>query len=1034
MGVYSTQLYKLLPQHARFLDDRGILRHFCDAIQPEIDQLYGIVRNQARYYDPQLTDDRFLDFLQQFVGGAIRDGKWLGIGLDPDWPGYYKRQVIPELWQYWQLKGTERGVRQAINLWLRLEQAKTSKVYIRLPLSKFPTEAPNSWFSWGDCYDSHLFQDYEDRLFFGAGDAPGVEYRPDYYTVRNTSWLWEWGDIVPEGVGVLAPTPSTTKLAKWDAPPPSASTEPYPVDFGISWSDRTLSSFLAPLINDEASHLGARRPWQHLFLNEFDWNKTFPNVLELNPEIYPALAVPTTFGWLEDIRHIKPLILIEHKDAPQYRFSTEIEIDGMQYGILDTVGATPGSIKGSSLYEPAPPSYAKNYPDYDPIYEAGDWWPFPVIDPYYTTEYEEIKAEFGVWIPDYWDGMWWASAITSSQQGILVSELKTPFFGFVESDGNEYLSAMVMFEPPLTLEQRTNLSYQLAELTTKDIYPSSGYQAGSVEEGEYFTAVVTPIISGLSDGSYQIAEVTEGELFPLSSYQPGLITEGSVVASYQGFAPAIVSFQYPPEPIYELAEVDEGDDYPAIDYQSGLVISDEIYALPIIDVFPIDLSDFQLADSLNRPPGEEWYLPWGTYIDRHKIEVFHPGSGCNPGIEIELDVDEIPVIDLGGYLEGANQLLFDNPPQLEPPVKIAEYISPLDDGWEYYRQPVPDLGAIYKNVPPPIDISAIDMDIELELPAIDRERVQLCNVFKRWSTGEILRWEEYKEEIPQSERDLFEIYPMLARASSLDNWQAVVETSDEIYLLRPTTAFWRNTETVRGEEEYFLSEHLGRKFYGKTRLGYAYASRSQSFSFEEEMTNLHLEFVFRPKRGEVVRSLTLWLDGQQVHSQFFYDSLNFPVEACYGFKFFLPFTLPTGATNPDDNLAILDILPGLRDRLVKLQKLIPAEVVSQELLEEIETVYEQPVTIDGLRTTMTQIQGTLDRLLASPNLGDLHHTEIIKSPTLQVTVRHGLGKEPSVTFMSDDGFDAEIDVWRSLDANTVRVLFTKPAQGRLFFN
>lgn len=936
MGVYSTQLYKLLPQYARFLDDRGMLKHVCEAIQPEIDQLYSIVRNQARYYDPQLTDDRFLDFLQQFVGGAVQDGKWLGIGLNPNWPGYYKRQVIPELWQYWQIKGTERGVRQAINLWLQLEQAKTSKVYIRLPLSKVPSEAPNSWFSWGDCYDSHLFQDYEDRLFFGAGDAPGVEHRPDYFTVRNTSWLWEWGDIVPESGDAIAPSLSlsTVKLAQWDAPRPSSTPEPYPVEFGIGWSDRTLDSFLAPIINDESSHLGARRPWQHLFLNEFDWNKTFPDIIELNPEVYPALAVPTTFGWLEDVRHIKPLILIEEEDAPQYRITTEMEIDGMQYGVLDVVRKNPGSIPGSSLYKPDSPSYAQNYPDYDPIYEAGDWWPFPVIDPYSTTEYEEIAAEFGVWVPDYWQGMWWASAISSNQQGILLPEITVPLLGANQRDQRlDYLSALVEAQQQ-------------------------------------------------ADAVYQSAVVVDGDI-SITGYQSAVVSETVVTEDSQ---------------------------------------------IHTIEVFAIDLSDFQMADSLRRPPGEWWYLPWGTYISKRPIQVYHPGSGCNPGIEVEIEAFEIPAIDLGESQIGTNQLLFNEPPQLEPPVKIAEYVSLLDAGWEYYRQPEPGLGSIYKNVPPPIDIHTIDMDITLDVPVVDRERVQLCNVFKRWSTGEILRLEEYKEEIPKEERDLFDTYPLLAKASVMENWQAVVETNDEIYVLKPTTAFWRNTETIRGEEEYFLSEHLGRKFYGQTR--------SQSFSFEDEMTNLHVEFVFRPKRGETVRSLTLWLDNQQVHSQSFYDSLSFPAEACYGFKFFIPFTLPTGATNPDDNLAILDILPGLRDRLVKLQQLVPAQVITQELelLEEIETVREQPVTIQGLRTTMNQIQGTLDRLLRSPRLGDLHHTEIIKSPTIQVTVRHGLGKEPAVTFTPDDGFDAEIEVYRPLDMNTVRVTFTKPAQGRLFFN
>lgn len=985
MGVYSTELYKLLPQYARFLDDRGILRHFCDAVQPEIDQLYSIVRNQARYFDPQLTDERFLDFLQQLVGGAIQGGKWLGIGLDPNWPGFYKREVIPELWTYWQIKGTERGVRQALNLWLRLKQAKTSKVYIRLPLSKIPTEAPNSWYAWGDCYDSHLFQDYEDRLFFGAGDAPGVEHRPDYFTVHNTNWFWEWGDPVPETAGVItAPTPSSAKLAQWDFPRPTSAPEPYPVNFGIGWSDRILSSFGAPLVNDEASHLGARRPWQHLFLNEFDWNKAFPNVIELNPEIYPVLAVPTTFGWLEDIRDIKPLILIEEENAPQYRTTTEMELDGMQYGVLDTVGKIPGSVPGSSLYKPAPPSYAQNYPEYDPIYEAGDWWPFPVQDPYYTTEYQKVVADFGTWLPDRWDGMWWASAITSNQQGILTSEIQVPILGLRGQD--------------------------------------DGFESALIIPGEQDDPVV---VGQQPELTYQLAQVIQGDTYSASDYQPAIIADTLTQVDEQGYAAAVFTFETEAIPTYQLARVaQESGSLPG--YQPGLVVDTvaQDYQLHAIDVFSIDLSHFSMADSLGRLPGEWWYLPWGTYTENQPIQVFHPGSGCNPGIEIELESFELPVMDMGESQPGTNQLLFGEPPQLEPPAKIAEYVSPYSQGWEYYRQPDPELGLMYGNAP--IDMPAINMDITLEVPAVDRRRVRLCNVFKRWSTGEILRWEEYKEEIPVQERDLSEIYPLLAKASVLENWQAVVETNDEIYLLKPITAFWRNTETVRGEEEYFLSEHLGRRFYGKTR--------SQSFSFQDEMTNLHLEFVFRPKRQEIVRSVTLWLDGQRVHYQSFYDSLNFPVEACYGFKFFMPFTLPTGATSPDDNLAILDILPELRDRLIKLQQLIPTKVVSQELLEEIESVYEQPITVEGLRTTMTQIQGTLDKLLSSPRLGDLHHTEIIKSPAIMVVVRHGLGKEPAVTFMSDDGFDAEIEVYRPLDANTVRVTFTKPAQGRLFFN
>ncbi len=865
MGVYSTKLYDLLPQYARYLDDRGILQHFCSAIQPEIDYLYSIIRNQSRYYDPRLTDDRFLDFLQQFVGGATDDDKWLGIGLNPEWSGYHKRRVIEELWTYWQIKGTERGIRKAIALWLQQDQARTSKVYIRLPLSKFPTEAPNSWFAWGDAYDSHLCQDYEDRQFFGAGDFPGVEYRPDYFTARSPIYLWEWGDLIPDSEPLPLAQELDWTMARWDAPRVKT-LETYPVEFGIGWSDRFLSSELAPLVNDEASHLGARRPWQHLFLDQFQWNQVFHDIFDLNPQIYPALAVPTTFGWLELSNYIKPLLLIEDEKTPQYRTFTEIEIDGAQFGVLsDSSTTTPGTVPGSTLHKEPKPSYATHYPNYDPIYEAGDWWPFQVQDAYDEIQYRQEVSHFGVWSPDWWDGMWWGSAISPSDQGLLV--------------------------------------------------PSAPDEIGELE-----------------------VEVLE-------------------------------------------------------------------LAVPTIN-----LDRINFGDAWGRPAAELWYLPWGEHIEQVPYVVHHPGSGCAPGLIAEIDEGMIlPTIDLGGTDIGTNLVLSGDPPAIDV-LQIANYFG--YDSYEYYRKPDEDVRPVYI-FSSPIAVPEISMPLTIEVPAIDRTRVQLCNVFKNWSTGEILRLEDYKEEVSVAERGLFEVYPLIESASNMDNWQLLVEAVDEIYVLKPTTAFWRNTFTVRGEEEYFLSEYLGRKFYGGTR--------SQFFSFEQGHTNLHLEFVFRPKKYEKVRAVSLYLNDEQVAYQSHYEPLNFPVDGCYGFKLFVPFTLPTGATRPDDELAIIDILPGLREQFEKLTG---------------EGMYDQSLNMEGLRATMTQIRDGLATLIARPvGDGDLNYQYAIESPALQLKVRHGLGKQPSVTFSADDGYDAEIDVYRDpTDKSTVVVYFSKPAKGILYFN
>ena len=46
--------------------------------------------------------------------------------------------------------------------------------------------------------------------------------------------------------------------------------------------------------------------------------------------------------------------------------------------------------------------------------------------------------------------------------------------------------------------------------------------------------------------------------------------------------------------------------------------------------------------------------------------------------------------------------------------------------------------------------------------------------------------------LPEAELDLFDEYSILSKVSRGDNWQLLVETSEEIYVLHPSTMFWSN--------------------------------------------------------------------------------------------------------------------------------------------------------------------------------------------------------------------------------------------------
>ncbi|MGB3203652.1 MAG: phage tail protein [Crinalium sp.] len=257
---YSLSLYKNLPSNVRLFDQLGLLEHICNIIQVDLDRFYTLIGSQSRLYDPDLTDEIFLDWLQQLVGLAPEQSRWLGIGLNPDWSDNHKRVVISRVWIYWQIKGTERAIREAIALWLQWEDAKTAKLEIVLPFGTTATSEPPKWCVWGQSYDEYLLQTYKERRQLGSGDYSN-NYTPNYFVLKSNSSL-EWNS-------------------------------------NINWIIQRAVLCEAPTnILSEGSKLGPRRPWMHFYLNLEDWNKIFPDIFQLNPEIWHTLNEVTVLGWL----------------------------------------------------------------------------------------------------------------------------------------------------------------------------------------------------------------------------------------------------------------------------------------------------------------------------------------------------------------------------------------------------------------------------------------------------------------------------------------------------------------------------------------------------------------------------------------------------------------------------------------------------------------------------------------------------------------------------------------------------------------
>ena len=1060
----------MLPIYARMVDEeRGLLRHICDwGIQPELDEIYSKIRLQEYFYDPDHPASwGHLDWLGQFVGLGILDGHWLGVGLKPTWSIATKIDVIKRAWKYWQIKGSEAGIREAIAMWLRFEDKK--RLLLNLPFGTTPTDEPPNWHGWNTPYDVSLNQTFPEKQRLGWGNYWGNHHRPDYFTLQ-ADWAWEWGGLVEPGdEGSLTP--------------------------GEPWQDRvedgeiiqTLNYVEPPDIYLDRSRMGDRELWMHFYLQESEWNRIFPDIFDLNLEILPITTTATVFGWLQGIRQPAIQPLIQTPRSVEEQTVTEFEFDGMQWGQL---------MATEDWHLPA------NTWAY-----AGTLWSFDVADPYTSIETVKSQIEWGMWDPEWWDGQPWGTVIgeranheslsitvnlepvpTLKGETLSISTKDLPYYTeiaptywyspweertitetiTVQHPGTGCLEGIpIKFDSsPDTLT--ISLGRSLASVTNQLLVPYEEEGAPKVTSSEEtYQETLTiyiprPNAGGFYDASAE--EVPEGDWIEASFLRSEStdVSEPNFESGYAeqsvpvpGFKPATV---FRPEQIQVAEAVVESPVTPILsssDFQSAAVITEteEEQSVPLLEFergqvqgnYPVlngfenasitqDLSPSPITPSIpvSRPvtqPVEEISSPATDTIDFEagSIEGFERArtQGNYPITEgfddANFGVNEFdPEPTLTGETLSAG---VDDPPRvwispttriqmgLEEPILVATY----NDGYEnypYYYDSGFDGDITEVAVPiETLSINTSEWNAVETLSATPEIDGYLCNVFGGWSSLTPTNVNQYKLEIQEGDFSIFDAYPLLAQASDGEQWKLLVETTEEYYILQPVTMFWKKQ---------------GQKIpVGKD------VRRSQIFSFEEKMTDLYLEFVFQPKEDTYIQSASLSLAGKLIQHQNYYYKLNAPDEARIGFVFDVPFRLPSGAGSPQEEVLLEEILPNLTTELLQLaglpttSGLIPTTPV-------ITTLPSEPA-VDP--ESLTEILRSLRDLIRDKG-GDKHFPHTIETLSLEVRIDHNLGKYPSVTYVDTvdgEGNKSYGDV-RYIDRNTIVISFTEPTIGRVFCN
>jgi Phage tail protein (Tail_P2_I) len=253
--TYTRVLFDRLPDALKAADEAGgVISHITRSIQPQLDIVVDRIETEEYIYDVDLCPPDMLDWLGQLVGLATVEGKYLGLGLNPLWPAKRKREVIARAWVYWQISGTNMGIREGLALWLDWAGARDpDRLEILMPLEDLQQNGFDGWWGWKTGYGWNLLKKFSELRKFGNGN--------DF-----SRWSLPAAIYTP----LLAATPTPAKAF--------AGMEP-----------------------SIGSALGLSRPWMHCYLKLAEWNEVVTNIRELNPEIWAAEVEPVVFAWLDFI-------------------------------------------------------------------------------------------------------------------------------------------------------------------------------------------------------------------------------------------------------------------------------------------------------------------------------------------------------------------------------------------------------------------------------------------------------------------------------------------------------------------------------------------------------------------------------------------------------------------------------------------------------------------------------------------------------------------------------------------------------------
>ena len=732
LPMNSLILYQNLPQYARFLDDTTILEHICDSAQPELDTFWRWMRDREILFDPDATPERFLPFLQQFVGGASINGQHLGLGLDPDWEPKRQREFIKRLWWYWELKGTEAGIREAINMWLDWDAL--NYLEIRHPFGLTPTSTPPNWWGWDTPFDAHLYQTYPDRQHLGAGDSfQGNLYYPDRFSLQPQTWYWEYG----------SPT----------------------------WTNREMV-ITPPEELHGRSHLGARCPWAHYNLIKEEWEQIYPDIHTLNPEIWPANTRPTTFGWFDYADRSRvlqvlqgdfnPDLLLEQKRLALVYYgwqygdlyyypardeqtrvvtsivSEEVSVLGATWGFnwWASVGGVPvpaesrvttitetveGNYPGASWYDSWYAKYwiFQNYQVEDPgtwvaLWEYENLWYYPATNSWIGIP---IVQDPGSWTPDLWEyQLNWYYPARDEWMGDPVGEGSMP--------GVPYYS-------PTEVVTYQQIDPGIPSLTPA--IPGTLYSVPpQIKDVEKTEIIIDPPVACNPGGLVELQTGMELAWVPPIDAIPASEILRLVTIPGQAITEGVVS---------------DGNYEDCFDYWDNWCTTQR-FSPKLSHEFSLD-STFSLSQpyTLEPPPQKQTVVNFQSPIAPGIFWYFPPQ-------------DPATTVIPGQTSHG-----------LQPNPAIALYSRDWNSAYQWYWGGSPELEGYYIDVP-------------------KVERVPLCNI-SIWSDRTIVELEEVITEIDPEQYSFWDAYPDIAAAQDSQQWFLYVETKEELIAINPVTMFWR---------------------------------------------------------------------------------------------------------------------------------------------------------------------------------------------------------------------------------------------------